>query len=549
MPVCYPQHPDFASEAEREVWLRLVQELPAHATIIANWERAERVEEYESDLIVVWPGKGIFIIEVKGGYVTEDAAGHWWSTDRFGERHAIDPFHQARRNAHAIEHYVEHEWSQGALRLPWLVVFPHTDLPKGFHTAEAARDRIIDRSDLPLLVERLKEIGHDGAGSVATALRCEAFVQAMVDVRDPQQWLIESDAARAQRIRQLTEEQLERLEEMADNARFAIVGPAGSGKTFLALEQARRRAAAGERVAIVCYSYGLAQLLQRSAETWPAQERPAFVGTFHYLAAVWGITPPEHALSEWWLEECPRLMLVEAMGLADDERFDTIIVDEGQDFLATWWQALTTSLRDPEQGGLFVFGDMDQNLFDRDELRALGLATARLTRNMRNARPIAELAGLLSSSKSRHLGIEGPAVEFQPCTFDQAQAVADDAVEGLLMQGWEPPDIACLTTRHKHEVRKEYEGEDDEEIVRKKAEYWNLCWSGEDVFYATVSAFKGLERRVVVLAIDGPGDFPRTRETLYTGMTRARDLLIICGDLQDIRQSGGEALAAALSGA
>ena len=53
--------------------------------------------------------------------------------------------------------------------------------------------------------------------------------------------------------------------------RLKVIGGAGTGKTWLALEQARHLAAGGERVALVCYSRGLARFLQRMTAGWPAR--------------------------------------------------------------------------------------------------------------------------------------------------------------------------------------------------------------------------------------------------------------------------------------
>ena len=55
--------------------------------------------------------------------------------------------------------------------------------------------------------------------------------------------------------------------------------------------------------------------------------------------------------------------------------------------------------------------------------------------------------------------------------------------------------------------------------------------------------FKGLERPAVVLAVNGFRDEARAREMLYVGLSRARDLLVVCGDLELIRRVGGEAVA------
>lgn len=539
MPACYPQHPTFASDAEAAVWNQLVADLPDRATVIANWRRAETAEEYEADLLVVWPGHGIFLIEVKGGLVAMDAANRWTSTDRLGERHPIDPFQQASRNAHEIEAFIESRWSQGSLHVPWLVAFPHTDLPAGFHCVQAARDRIVDRTDLGLLTETLKKIGKQGHAAQATALRCELFVEMMVDIRDPQRELIDARYDRERLVQRLTEEQFEKLEEMELNDRFAIVGPAGSGKTYLGLEQARRRVIRGERVALVCYSYGLCRYLQSVVANWPEAERPAYIGTFHALARKWGAYPPAEADSDWWLHEAPQRMLTGATKLADDERFDTIVVDEGQDFLASWWQALTTGMRDPARGGLFIFGDLDQDIFARGEFRELGVAIGRVTKNMRNARPIAELAGLLSRTPTRHLGIDGPAVRFEQCERINAVDVAEDIAEGLFLDPWQARDIVLLTTHHKSGPHREL-------LRMGKEAYWNAYWADDDIFYATVTGFKGLERPVVVVAIDGWIDDEHARESLYVALSRARDLLIICGDIADIRLAGGDALANAL---
>ena len=47
------------------------------------------------------------------------------------------------------------------------------------------------------------------------------------------------------------------------------------------------------------------------------------------------------------------------------DRFDAIIVDEGQDFADGWWVTLEELLVNPEDGILFVFYDDNQRIFDQ----------------------------------------------------------------------------------------------------------------------------------------------------------------------------------------
>ena len=62
------------------------------------------------------------------------------------------------------------------------------------------------------------------------------------------------------------------------------------------------------------------------------------------------------------------------------------------------------------------------------------------------------------------------------------------------------------------------------------------------MFYGHVLGFKGLERPVVVLAVNGIRDESRGREYLYVGLSRAQSCLVVCGDLDRIAAVGGEGL-------
>jgi superfamily I DNA/RNA helicase len=126
-------------------------------------------------------------------------------------------------------------------------------------------------------------------------------------------------------------------------------------------------------------------------------------------------------------------------------------------------------------------------------------------------------------------------VRFVPCTADDAVSTADDQVERLLdVDGWPPGAVALLTTDHRHPVQRD--------MVERYGwdAYWDEFFVGDDVFYGHVLGFKGLERPVVVLAVNGFKQPERAREMLYVGLSRARTQLVVCGDLDEILVVGGE---------
>ncbi len=202
--------------------------------------------------------------------------------------------------------------------------------------------------------------------------------------------------------------------------RVEIRGGAGSGKTVLAIRQASDLAsgkATGERqrVAVVCYSYGLAHHLRRSLLVGSSSKRPAFVGTFEDLARSWGIEiTGSRDDSDFWETQLPALMADRAAGLAPGERFDAVIVDEAQDFADDWWVPLVGALRDEVSGGIFAYSDERQRVFARFGRPPLALVPLVLDHNLRNTRQIAQSFVTLAPTSMVLRGGDGPEVEFVP---------------------------------------------------------------------------------------------------------------------------------------
>ena len=80
------------------------------------------------------------------------------------------------------------------------------------------------------------------------------------------------------RLLSLTEEQYNRLDELEANPRCLFEGAAGTGKTLLALEHARRADHAGSKVLFVCFNRLLGEWLHQQIE-----HSSVTAGTWHAI--------------------------------------------------------------------------------------------------------------------------------------------------------------------------------------------------------------------------------------------------------------------------
>ena len=531
----FPKEPIFADPSERVVWTELLKQLPADAAVICNLVILEPGKRYEIDFIVAIPEVGIAVLEVKGGEVTPNKDSTFRQKDAKGSRE-IDPITQVTQNLYALKNFLERKSSIKHFAARPNLVFPYSDIPSNYSRPDIPRFIVSDTIDLATLGSRI-EGNLQSQTFRPTAIEIRAMVLALGQTLDSQKSLMELGVEREDEITLLTEQQFKILDLCKVIPRFQVLGAAGCGKTFVAIEQARRRTKAGEKVLFLCYNKGLSEYLKRRFAALPEAERPARVATLHSLPNQWGMNISSVNYDENFFDiELPTKLKVALETTPAEDKFDVVIIDEAQDFHAGWWDVVIAALKDPIAGKIYAFGDIRQGIFRHAKDIPLELAPIHLDQNLRNSIPISELAALCVEDPLTLAGLDGPPVTFIETTQESATKEAEKIIERLLLDGWKPSDICLITTGTKHDKHRALaEGS-------KKVDYWNSFFDDDQVFYGHINGFKGLERRVIVLAINGFKNENAKKDMLYTGITRARDLLFIVGTRDDLRESGGKEL-------
>lgn len=489
----------------------------------------------ECDFIVAHAELGMLTLEVKGGAVAYDPrVDQWTSRDRWTVTHIIkNPVHQARSAKHELLKKLKASphWKARWIRARHGVVLPHSSAPRGdlgadmprrmFCFTEAFedgfRDWILERfGDAPPDEGRIRELGPDGLQALQKIL-AKPF-----QLRTPLGSLLSRDDAALQ---VLTQQQFHILRAIEALPRVAISGGAGTGKTVLAMEEAGRCAEAGTRTLFVCYNRGLATETRRRLKSGPLVK----VTTFHELCADMtcraGIPHPQHVLETQLFEEIWPELLMQAFERLPDERYDAIIVDEGQDFLPLWWMAIESGLS-PE--GVFrIFYDNNQRVY-ASAIRLpqdVDLVPIRLTLNLRNTRRIHELVRQhYSGHQIEAVGPEGVEVRWIKADTpdDLAQRVYDCVARLDSLERVSPDDIAVLVATGKAIERIAPGNRLGGCRTASCDEHTEGC-----IVVDSIRRFKGLERSVVVIA--ATPDTVIDTELPYVALSRARTHLVIAG--------------------
>lgn len=536
----FPQSPgDDCPTSESKVFERLRDDL-ADAYVVVHAQRyvrpmagRKRAFEGEADFVVIDPNGNYVTLEVKGGRISRTRDG-WVSKDKNGKSHKIkDPAKQAQTSAHAIHEYLKNHRKFRPLRVTpnfgWGVVFPDVDADR-IESMDLRREFVIDGRDLvntQTSIERLFQVH----GLVESGGR-KGFQKLVAMVIAPEFELFPSLATRFREeelvLFRLTEEQRHVLEAFQEVKRVGVKGGAGTGKTILALEKAKQEAADEKRVLLLCYNRHLAEHLARDAQGFTVKHFHGFCRDMARAAGV-PFQPPSSGsgVETFWNEQSPDI-LITALTKLPDERWDSVIVDEGQDFREYWWMALETALKDPEKGFLWAFYDPNQNIYDGGVSATLDLTPAVLKFNCRNTKRIAEFSfAMIEAELKLHIDApEGSPVTTIVCADEKemVRAVRSQIHELINVQKLRTDQVIVLSPFGTRTSSLWKEGRlGNFELVN----YPSHPGPGQ-IQFATLHGFKGLEADAVIVCEISASDvnYKKGARTLYVATSRAKHHLV-----------------------
>jgi hypothetical protein len=509
-----------ASDAEGKFYRALVSELPDgwrawHS--LRLWSAGYR--ETEGDFVIAVPGRGLVIVEVKGGRV-ELAGGRWLQNGRVLD---VAPRQQAQGFARALAAAID---ARGAKSPPWEIVcaFPDIEFSAGPSGGDVA-GLVLGARDLSWLGEALKNLA-DRALANRYPPSTDAWMHRVHDLWGetwvPRVGLTDRVQDSAQRVLALNEEQYSILDVAGENTRAFVEGGAGTGKTVVACELARRNAALGKRTTYFCFTDALALAVERGFRGGgPHAPRAAAIRRYArdlLLAAGHESSP---LTREFWNEVSLRAAC-DALPAAID-RPDLVVVDESQDFEPGDWMLIEALVG---SGRLWVFGDSRQQFWrERTPPAALldGAARLRLKQQQRNPKDLWDFARAYAEGITPGQP-DAAVLRLIVARGDVLDRVRHE-VDTLRRGGARPQDIAILSLGGKERsLLQTHDVLGSHRLARADSVH-----AADQIVADTFLRFKGLERPFVILTELQQGAGMRYETRMHIALTRATvAALVVC---------------------
>lgn len=546
-----------ASPGEHDVFSRLEKDpLTKDWIVLHSLDIANHLKQVsgEADFVVIVPSKGVLVLEVKAHYEIEYTVNGWY----YGKDKKYDakgPFKQASSAMYSLRKDLLKSFPEFSSILFWSgVVFPYTafnvDSPE-WHSWQVINRQLYNARPLAASIENIldharsflieeKNFSWSSQNAEPTPEQCKKISQFF----RPQFEFIESSKSKHQRLnselQHYTAEQFNALDAMESNARVVFKGAAGTGKTLLAVEAARRESGRDQKVLLICFNNLLGHWLENQTKDL---SQVVICKTLHkHMIDVSKISVKDFETdSNFWYKTLPERALEKLLEEpGENTNYDVLIIDEAQDILREeYLDFLDFSLKGGLSTGKWrMFGDFEkQAIYKSSALplhevlskRSNNVPVYSLTNNCRNTPRIAETARLLCDIDPYYKKILRPDNSIDPKygffdSEDKQLQLLKENIEGLLKLNYSPSDIVILSRK-----------KDDECIASKiKFSGQNLNIKpysqshGENcVRYCSIHAFKGLESpAIIVTDIDKVSD-QTSASLFYIALTRALEQLVL----------------------
>ena len=485
----------------------------------------------EIDFVIVNRAGDVLVIEQKNGPLEETADGLVKKYDDGSKNVA----HQLRRSLDNIRE--KFKWIHGAgrsLRLDYLMYCPEHNVRK-LSAAALDASRIVDAAAREQLADRISTIlGPGAAGEEVWLETVEGFFRQTFQ-------LVPDVHAHITATEKALTRQSGRLAEVLGNIemspfRLRVRGTAGCGKTLVALgffEDAVRR---GKRPLLLCFNRPLAEKLKAVAP------EGGMVETWYGLCAKF-LESRGHKLDYSQMAQDPEFWTklqdaVVAEPIPSEWRFDSLVVDEGQDFESEWFDILRLFANgDPD---ILWLEDANQNIRRVKSVPLVGFIGYRAGMNYRSPEPIARFIRNVLPFEFESAN-DLPGLGVGVATYSKADdqpKIVSKLVSDLVGQGLSHSEIAIITMRgHSSSVFSERERVGNFTLRRFTNEYdlfGNQRFTDGQLRFDSIYRFKGQQAPAVILVdVDpDPDSYEHWQRLLYAGMTRAtvRLELVVNGD-------------------